>query len=510
MIECPRHGNFLQRLKKILAYLVIGLTVMSATTLSPDVLADAPGKQGNKRMGQGVAVVKRPSTALRNDHYVSNRPPLKPSPFAKLPVGAVEPRGWLRKQLELQADGMYGHLSEISRFCRVEDNPWLKASSDRKDGYWEEVPYWLKGFGNLGYILDDQRIESETTRWIEALLATRQDDGWFGPLVNLASPRSKTEIEGVNVRGRPDMWPNALMLTVLRSRYEAKQDQRVLGLMLGYCRWLERLPEEDYLIHWVAKRRGVEILRNVLWLYNVTGEPWLLDLAHKTHRRTSDWTSGISRYHCVDMSECYYEPALYYLVAGARTLLDAAERNRRILYDEFGQVPGGMFGGDEMSRPGYVGPRQAVETCAMVEMMNSCETIFTQIDGDVRWADRCEDVAFNSYPAATMPDMTALRYLTAPNHIVSDRLPKNPDINNGGAMYLMSPHLHRCCQHNHAHGWPYYAEHLWLATPDNGLCAMLYCDSSVTAQVADGQTVTLDQTTRYPFDERIEIGRAHV
>ena len=164
-----------------------------------------------------------------------------------------------------------------------------------------------------------------------------------------------------------------------------------------------------------------------------------------------------------------------------------------------------MFGGDEKSRPGYVGPRQAVETCAMVEMMNTCETMFTQVDGDVRWADRCEDVAFNSYPAATMPDMTALRYLTAPNHIVSDRLPKNPDINNGGAMYLMSPHLHRCCQHNHAHGWPYYAEHLWLATPDNGLCAMLYCDSSVTAQAADGQTVTLDQTTRYPFDERIVI-----
>ena len=77
---------------------------------------------------------------------------------------------------------MCGHLSEISRFCRVEGNPWLTAGSEMKDGYWEEVPYWLKGFGDLGYILDDERIESETGRWIDALLASRQDDGWFGTL----------------------------------------------------------------------------------------------------------------------------------------------------------------------------------------------------------------------------------------------------------------------------------------------------------------------------------------
>ena len=48
-------------------------------------------------------------------------------------------------------------------------------------------------------------------------------------------------------------------------------------------------------------------------------------------------------------------------------------------------------------------------------MMHSCEEIL-KIDGDPKWADRCEDVAFNSLPAITTPDFRALA--TAPNRII--------------------------------------------------------------------------------------------
>ena len=54
-------------------------------------------------------------------------------------------------------------------------------------------------------------------------------------------------------------------------------------------------------------------------------------------------------------------------------------------------------------------------------------------------------------------------------------------------MLSYNPHSYRCCQHNVAHGWPYYAEHLWMATPDNGLAAVLYAASEVTAKVGQGQ-----------------------
>ena len=140
-------------------------------------------------------------------------------------------------------------------------------------------------------------------------------------------------------------------------------------------------------------------------------------------------------------------------------------------------------------------------------MMHSCEALL-KVHGDLRWADRCEDVAFNSFPATTTADFRALRYLTAPNQVVSNSKNKNPRISNKGAKFQMNPHGHRCCQLNMGQGWPYYAEHLWMATPDNGLALIFYSDSKVTAKVDDGTEVSITETTRYPFDENIVLSVA--
>jgi DUF1680 family protein len=185
--------------------------------------------------------------------------------------------------------------------------------------------------------------------------------------------------------------------------------------------------------------------------------------------------------------------------------------DRQATYDNFanirrlyGQVPGGMFGGDENCRPGYTDPRQAIETCGMVEMMFSTETL-AWITGDPVWADRCEDVAYNSLPAVLTADLKALRYLTAPNMPLSDKQPKNPGLQNGGPMLLMSPHDHRCCQHNWGHGWPYFAQHQWYATSDHGLAAVFYNSCNLEAKVADGRTAKIAVETHYPFDETVHI-----
>ncbi|MDR0738380.1 MAG: hypothetical protein LBF39_04825, partial [Prevotellaceae bacterium] len=90
-------------------------------------------------------VVDRPCTKSVNANYVSNRQPLLPSQFIKLPVGSIRPGGWLRKYLELQRDGLTGHLGEISAWLEKKDNAWLDREGKGDHG-WEEVPYWLKGY----------------------------------------------------------------------------------------------------------------------------------------------------------------------------------------------------------------------------------------------------------------------------------------------------------------------------------------------------------------------------
>ncbi|MCW3116357.1 MAG: hypothetical protein JWM28_439 [Chitinophagaceae bacterium] len=233
-----------------------------------------------------------------------------------------------------------------------------------------------------------------------------------------------------------------------------------------------------------------------------------MTLADKIHRNTANWSQkdNLPNWHNVNIAQCFREPATYYMQTKDSSLLNATYEDFYLVRNLYGQVPGGMFGADENAREGYHDPHQAVETCGMVEQMASDE-ILMGISGDPLWADNCEDVAFNTYPAAFMPDFKALRYLTAPNMVISDSKNHAPGIQNEGPYLMMNPFSSRCCQHNHAQGWPYYAEHLWMATPDHGIAAMLYNSSEVNVNVGNkkGKPVTLKQTTNYPFDEKIKI-----
>ena len=209
--------------------------------------------------------------------------------------------------------------------------------------------------------------------------------------------------------------------------------------------------------------------------------------------------SRLPNWHNVNVAQCFREPATYYMLSGDSAHLAASYNVHALIRRCFGQVPGGMFGADENARMGCIDPRQGTETCGFVEEMASDE-LMMRITGDPMWAEQCEDVAFNSYPAAVMPDFRALRYITSPNQVLSDAQNHNPGIDNGGPFLAMNPFSSRCCQHNHAQGWPYYTEHLVMATPDNGLVAALYGACQVKAKVGNGKEIVLKETTHYPFE----------
>ena len=439
--------------------------------------------------GQEAAVVDRPSTVALSANYVSNQSPLKPLHFIKLPVGSIRPEGWLRKYLELQRDGLTGHLGEISAWLAKKNNAWLTNGGDHG---WEEVPYWLKGYGDLAYILGDKKMIAEAKTWIEGAFASRQKDGYFGP---------------INERnGKRELWAQMIMLWCLQSYYEYSGDKRVIDLMTDYFHWQLTVPDDQFLKDYWENSRGGDNMLSVIWLYNRTGDKELLKLIEKLHRNTADWTqpSSLPNWHNVNIAQGFREPATYYMLTGDSAMLKASYNVQNLIRRCFGQVPGGMFGADENARMGYIDPRQGVETCGLVEQMASDE-IMAGMTGDPMWADHCEEVAFNTYPAAVMPNFKALRYITCPNHAVSDSKNHNPGIDNSGPFLSMNPFSSRCCQHNHAQGWPYYTEHLVMATPDNGLAAMLYAANETTAKVADGRKVTLKEETNYPFEETVRF-----
>jgi hypothetical protein len=440
--------------------------------------------------GSGVTIVDRPSVSSVNQFYIGNKEPLQAACFIKLPVGHIQPQGWLKRYLELQRDGLTGHLSEISAWLAKDNNAWLGTGSDWG---WEEVPYWLKGYGDIAYILEDPHMLEETKIWIEAALKSQKPDGYFGPL------NEKKD-------GRRELWANMIMLWCLQSYYEYSNDQRVIDLMTNYFKWEMTVPDELFLKDYWENSRGGDNLYSVYWLYNITGDTFLLDLAKKIHRNTANWmqASTLPNWHNVNIAQCFREPATYFMLSKDSAHLAATYNDYYLIRRTFGQVPGGMFGADENARMGYIDPRQGTETCGFVEQMASDE-ILLRYTGDLLWAGNCEDVAFNSYPAAVMPDFKALRYITCPNQVLSDDENHHPGIDNSGQFMTMNPFSSRCCQHNHAQGWPYFIENLILATPDNGAGAAIYGACEAKIKVGDGTEVRIIESTHYPFDEAIEF-----
>lgn len=453
-----------------------------------------------------VSVVSRPQTDTASNHYYNtNRAPLLPSPLVKLPLGQAQPRGWLRHQLDLMVDGMTGHLSELSEFLNPE-NGWFGGDNMG----WEEQPYWFRGFYDLAVLTGDARLLEVSKRWIDAVIGSQDADGYFGA-------RYHKRMNGVNGQVCADLWPHMIMLDAIISRHEATHDPRVIPFMARFFTYCRNLPDEQFLPvitnggqefgdwrPWWQRRRAGDFLPQIYWLYNETGDTWLLDLAASVYQHIDLAQDEWLDHHVVNFAQRFRYSGNFYMQSKAQWHLDQTEYWYRQHMTTWGQQPRGIFGADENIRTGCVDPRQGFETCGMVEFAKSFY-ILGRVAGDSIWADRTEDVMLNHFPASGTPDLKGLHYLTASNQPQLDASVDH-EYQNKGRMVSYSPFDYRCCQHNVAMGWPYYVENLWQASADQGLVAWMYAPSKVTAQVGmDGKEVSIEENTSYPFDGRVTL-----
>lgn len=420
---------------------------------------------------------------------------LAPDAFTRLPPGSITARGWLAEQLRAQLAGLCGRFAERSHFLDPATSGWTHPE---RDG-WEELPYWLRGYVPLAIATGDATALDTSRRWIDAILATEQGDGFFGPRALRTA-----------LNGGPDFWPYLPLLQALRTYEEFTHDARIVPFLGRFLRFMNAQGRGAFDSSWVSLRWG-DGMDVALWLHRRTGEAFLLDLVDRMHAWGADWTGPLPGPHNVNIAQGFREPAQYARRAGGDPeLTRATYRVYEQVLGGYGRFPGGGFAGDENIRPGFGDPRQGFETCGIVEFMASHQ-LLTRITGDPVWADRCEELAFNLLPAALDPDGRAVHYVTAANSVDLDDVRKTQgQFQNGFAMQSFRPGVdqYRCCPHNYGMGWPYFGEELWLATPDGGLAAAMYAPSTVTARVAGGApdaTVTVTEKTDYPFDGTVTL-----
>lgn len=444
------------------------------------------------------------SITAQNVNYTGSRAPLADNPYITLPLGSIEAKSWLYGQLKLSADGMTGHLDEIWEDVG-KNNGWLGGTGDS----WERGPYWLDGLLPLAYILGDEELIAKTQPWIEWALNSQDEEGFFGPRPDTARTFSEDERTLTwQEENKKDWWPRMVMLKVLQAYYEAAGDERVIGFMTTYFKYqLKHLPDEP-LAHWThwAKSRGGENLASVYWLYNITGDDFLLELGDTLFNQTADWTKRLASgepydWHGVNTGMGIKQPAVYYQYAKDQKYLDAVKKGIEDLMKYHGQ-PQGMFSGDELLSG--TDPTNGTEFCTVVEYMFSLETLL-KISGSPYYGDILEKVAFNALPANSKSDFTGRQYYQQPNQIMCSKDWHNfTTKHRGNEENLFGLETgYGCCTANYHQGWPKFAAHLWMAANDNGLAALVYAPCEVTALVSDHTEVTIIEDTKYPFGEEI-------
>lgn len=418
--------------------------------------------------------------------------------YRPLPVGAIRPAGWLHRQLQIQADGLTGHLDEF--WPDVARSQWFGGEAEG----WERAPYWLDGAIPLAWQLGHAGMQARISRYVDHIVTHQRADGWYGPYPVDA------------VAKRYDMWAILLANKVLAQYHDATGDARALDAVVKSLRAMTTGLDRTPLYDW-GKFRWFEGLIPAFYAYERTNEPWLLDLAGKLRTQGVDYARlfasesmsvptsrrGLWTWtkHVVNLAMATKASALSWrLDQQPRDKAFAAEMIAALDRDH-GQATG-MFSGDECLSGRN--PVQGTELCAVVEFMYSLEHLFS-VFGDVSYADRLERVTFNALPAAVAPDGWSHQYDQQANQVQCTINHEHGWSTNGpeSNLFGLEPN-YGCCTANMHQGWPKFVSHLWMRSADDGLAAVAWAPCQVKTDVR-GVPVAITVETGYPFREEVRV-----
>jgi len=455
--------------------------------------------------------------------------------FRKISLRNIRPEGYMKRLLEIQAKGLTGNIRKIWEDLS-DDSAWLGGGGEA----WERGPYYLDGLIPLTLLLSDENLKKDMDKWIDRILSSQDETGFFGPKWNL------------------DWWPRYVVLKALVPYFGATKDERIIPFMDKFLEYFYKNIDSRPPKFW-ASARAFELSEAIEVVYSRTGKQYLSDLTEKLKGYMYDWFSffndlpykkpmtayfnkpvfnffknvgepidrimkrshkikqpksaesilklnesntvkTISFTHGVNVAMAIKYPVTYGMLSGQRNLYKLPLKGYNQIMKYHGTA-NGLWTSDEHLMG--TSPSNGTELCTVAEMMYSLEEMLS-ITGEPKYADLLELLAYNTYPATFTPDMCAHQYVQQVNQIAANKKKRQFfDTDSEANTYGLEPNF-GCCAANMHQGFPKFAANSCYRT-NEGLAFMVYTPCTIKSTVKPDKQIVIRETTDYPFGDRIKF-----
>ncbi len=415
--------------------------------------------------------------------------------WKRLPLGSIQPAGWLAEALGRQVTGLTGHIADSG--YPFDTCLWAGDKMEGSPTAWwpyEQTAYFLDGAVRVGHLIGNAAL----------LDLVRANHAWVRDHV-LPSGRFATVLTE-----RWRHWPYASFARSVRAAFEITGDRSPVDLLHRHYLTFEPADFAD-----VLELANVEAL---CWLFELTGDQKLLTLAEQAYAlflaepANREWFGCDIDFagdrppttHGVVYLELVKIPALLFEATGRQDYLDAALKGIQTM-----EAHSLLVSGLPSSTEHFEGRDETCghETCNTA-VLPYTYGVFLRLTGEAIYADRIEKAVFNAGFGSVTKDFCTHQYFSAPNQPVvgSD---SNPYGHHPARLAYQKAHDVQCCTGNVNRFLPYFTEQLWLADGTSGtpgLTAALYAPCTVTALVGKTpQRVTLTEVTNYPFEHTVQF-----
>ena len=412
---------------------------------------------------------------------------------------------------------------------------WKPGKGEPPHIFWgSDVAKWLEAVGYALATHPDSRLERLADRVIEPIEKAQQKDGYLNVYFTVVEPQKRW----TNLRDRHELYCAGHMMEAAVAYYEATGKRKLLDVM---CRYADHIDRQFGPAR--GQRRGYpgheEIELALVKLYRATGERrylklskffvdergrqphyytkearargddpktyWAKDYSYnQSHLPVREQTEAVG--HAVRAMYLYSGMADVAAETGDKTLLDACRRLWKNLVGRRMYITGGI--GPAHANEGFTFdydlPDESAyaETCAAIGLVFWAHRML-HLDPDGRYADVMELALYNGALSGVSLDGTKFFY--------ANPLATYPKVEPNKPMRAgQKRHYQRsewfgcaCCPPNIARLIASFGQYVYSQGPSEAR-VNLYVGSKAELQVG-GQTVRIEQRTRYPWDPKVRI-----